>query len=117
MDVGMVIHQLAHGLSSRVVGGPADADCLGWGESAALGEGWSDFFATMILSATDTKVEEDHHVISAWAINEGDGLRRYPYSAVRVFSLSQPSKYVGLTLFWDEGRDHQSRKILNSQRA
>lgn len=40
MDAGIVIHELTHGLSNRLTGGPSDADCLGSGESGGMGEGW-----------------------------------------------------------------------------
>ncbi len=39
-EAGIVIHELSHGLSSRLTGGPANSGCLGWGESGGMGEGW-----------------------------------------------------------------------------
>ena len=49
-EAGVVIHELSHGLSSRLTGGLEDAGCLGWGEAGGLGEGWGDFLATTIRS-------------------------------------------------------------------
>lgn len=40
MATDIVIHELSHGLSSRLTGGPKNAGCLGWGESGGMGEGW-----------------------------------------------------------------------------
>jgi extracellular elastinolytic metalloproteinase len=40
LEAGIVIHELAHGLSTRLTGGPANSGCLGWGESGGMGEGW-----------------------------------------------------------------------------
>lgn len=40
MEAGIVIHELCHGLSTRLTGGPANSGCLGWGESGGMGEGW-----------------------------------------------------------------------------
>ena len=40
LEAGIVIHELAHGLSTRLTGGPKDSSCLGWGESGGMGEGW-----------------------------------------------------------------------------
>ncbi len=40
MEAGIVIHELSHGLSTRLTGGPASSSCLGWGESGGMGEGW-----------------------------------------------------------------------------
>ncbi len=40
LEAGIVVHELAHGLSTRLSGGPANSGCLGWGESGGMGEGW-----------------------------------------------------------------------------
>ncbi|KAG2335353.1 hypothetical protein BDR05DRAFT_1063872 [Suillus weaverae] len=40
MEAGIVIHELAHGLSTRLTGGPKNSGCLGWGEAGGMGEGW-----------------------------------------------------------------------------
>ena len=42
-DNGIVAHEYGHGISSRLTGGPANANCLSSAEQ--MGEGWSDFFA------------------------------------------------------------------------
>jgi extracellular elastinolytic metalloproteinase len=41
----VVVHEYAHGVTTRMVGGPADDTCLGGRQSGAMGEGWSDIFA------------------------------------------------------------------------
>lgn len=82
-EAGIVIHELAHGLSTRLTGGPANSGCLGWGESGGMGEGWGDFLATMIRSApADPNVTE--YSMGAWAANREGGIRNYIYSLVRV---------------------------------
>ena len=82
-EAGVVIHELSHGLSIRLTGGPANSMCLGAGESAGMGEGWGDFFATMIRST-----EEYHdYTMGAWVYNNPNGIRRYPYSLVRSASI------------------------------
>ncbi|KAG5219773.1 Fungalysin/Thermolysin Extracellular metalloproteinase [Salix suchowensis] len=43
LEAGIVIHELSHGLSTRLTGGPANSGCLGWGESGGMGEGWEDY--------------------------------------------------------------------------
>jgi hypothetical protein len=40
MEAGIVIHELSHGLSTRLTGGPKNSGCLGWGEAGGMGEGW-----------------------------------------------------------------------------
>jgi uncharacterized protein (TIGR03437 family) len=41
----VVIHEYAHGLSNRLVGGGTSTSCLSGLQSGAMGEGWSDYFA------------------------------------------------------------------------
>ena len=40
--MGIVVHEYAHGISTRLTGGPANSNCLGWGEAGGMGEGWGD---------------------------------------------------------------------------
>jgi extracellular elastinolytic metalloproteinase len=75
LEAGIVIHEYSHGISTRLTGGPANSGCLGWGEAGGMGEGWGDFFATMI------RLKEEHNRDSIfgmgdWA-NGGEGIRRY----------------------------------------
>lgn len=44
MEAGIVIHELTHGLSTRLTGGPKNSGCLGWGEAGGMGEGWGGSF-------------------------------------------------------------------------
>ena len=39
-DAGILIHEISHGLSVRLTGGPANSMCLMAGESGGMGEGW-----------------------------------------------------------------------------
>ncbi|MEM6772152.1 MAG: M36 family metallopeptidase, partial [Bacteroidota bacterium] len=41
-DAGVVAHEIGHGVSNRLVGGPSADNCLRNDEQ--MGEGWSDFF-------------------------------------------------------------------------
>ncbi|CAO3669124.1 unnamed protein product [Umbelopsis ramanniana] len=78
LEAGIVIHEYAHGISTRLTGGPANSGCLGWGEAGGMGEGWGDFFATMIrLNSTHNR--DSIFGMGDWA-NGGDGIRRYKYS-------------------------------------
>ncbi|KAH9021757.1 extracellular elastinolytic metallo proteinase [Lactarius hengduanensis] len=89
LDAGILIHELSHGLSTRLTGGPANSGCLGWGESGGMGEGWSDFLATMIRS----KPLYSDYPIGAWADNQAGGIRNYPYSLSKSVN---PSTYKTL---------------------
>jgi len=76
LEAGIVIHELSHGLSTRMTGGPENSGCLGWGESGGMGEGWGDFLATTIRS---TSTYSDY-AMGAWAANRDKGIRNYIYS-------------------------------------
>lgn len=89
LEAGIVIHELAHGLSTRLTGGPANSGCLGWGESGGMGEGWGDFIAT---TARAHKNYEDFPM-GAWAANQPGGIRNYPYSTNTTVN---PSTYKTL---------------------
>jgi extracellular elastinolytic metalloproteinase len=78
LEAGIVIHELTHGLSTRLTGGPMNSGCLGWGESGGMGEGWGDFLATTIRS---TKEYSDFSM-GSWASNQPKGIRNYVYSTV-----------------------------------
>ncbi|KAG2066590.1 hypothetical protein BDR04DRAFT_1136631 [Suillus decipiens] len=89
MEAGIVIHELSHGLSTRLTGGPKNSGCLGWGEAGGMGEGWGDFLATTIRS---TATYQDYPM-GAWAANLPAGIRHYPYSLDKSVN---PSTYKTL---------------------
>ena len=61
-----------------MTGGPSNSGCLGWGESGGMGEGWGDFFAT-ILRMTPNSTRDDDFAMGEWA-NGGHGIRKYKVS-------------------------------------
>ncbi|KAG1764444.1 Fungalysin metallopeptidase-domain-containing protein [Suillus occidentalis] len=89
MEAGIVIHELSHGLSTRLTGGPKNSGCLGWGEAGGMGEGWGDFLATTVRS---TATYQDY-AMGAWAANRPGGIRNYPYSLDKSVN---PSTYKTL---------------------
>jgi len=89
LEAGIVIHELAHGLSTRLTGGPANSGCLGYGESGGMGEGWGDFLATMIRSTANYS----DYPMGAWAANTPKGIRNFVYS---TNNLTNPSTYETL---------------------
>ncbi|KIK16707.1 hypothetical protein PISMIDRAFT_30866 [Pisolithus microcarpus 441] len=89
MEAGIVIHELSHGLSTRLTGGPQNSGCLGWGESGGMGEGWGDFIATTVRSTSNYS----DYTMGAWASNRAGGIRNFPYSTT---SDVNPSTYATL---------------------
>jgi uncharacterized protein (TIGR03437 family) len=70
-EAQVVVHELGHGFTTRVVGGPDMVSCLNGIQSAALGEGWSDYLAS---SYTNDPVQGGY-----LAANAEHGVRRYSY--------------------------------------
>ena len=67
----VVFHEYAHGVSTRIAGGPYELLCLVGFQSAALGEGWSDYFSN---SYTDDPVQ------GAYLTGDSErGIRRQSY--------------------------------------
>ncbi len=79
LDNGIVAHEYGHGISTRLVGGPA-VSCLTSAEQQ--GEGWSDWFGLMlVMKAGD--VGTTGKGIGTYALGEattGLGIRDYRYS-------------------------------------
>jgi uncharacterized protein (TIGR03437 family) len=76
-DQGVIVHELTHGLSNRLVG---NATGLTGIQARGMGEGWSDYFAlTMIRSATDNP--DGSYGMGQYVVRRySSGIRRYPYS-------------------------------------
>jgi len=70
-DGMVVIHEYAHGVTDRLVGAKVSTSCLDNIQSAALSEGWSDYFA---ISFFNNPVQAGY--ISQ---NSVRGIRRYSY--------------------------------------
>ncbi len=113
LDAGVIVHEYAHGLSSRLVGGPANVECLGNDEQ--MGEGWSDWYGLMLTqTAADTR--EQQRGLATYLLGQdtdGRGLRPAPYSTRFAYNdytyqdtrsgLTVPHGvgFVWATILWD----------------
>ncbi len=109
-DNGIIAHEFGHGISNRLTGGPAAANCLSNGEQ--MGEGWSDFMS-LIFTAKPGDKGTNPRGIGTFALNErpdGYGIRRRPYStdmSVNEFTYKNinPEVHdlgeVWTTVLWD----------------
>jgi hypothetical protein len=82
LDASIVVHEYAHGLTNRMVGGAVNVACLDALESAGMGEGWSDWFA-LALTADSNDVHDEARALSPWLLGQpstGGGIRNAPYS-------------------------------------
>ncbi len=83
LDTQMVVHEMTHGLSNRLIGNAAG---LSSNMARAMGEGWSDFYAFALLSEPADDPQGTHalagyasHLIFAgYESNYYYGLRRFP---------------------------------------
>ena len=84
VDIQILIHEFAHGVSLRLHRG------LEGSQAAGMGEGWSDFFALALLAEPSDDLDGVYAIGSYAAFAAGDplpfedsayfGLRRFPYS-------------------------------------
>ncbi len=85
LDSEIVIHELTHGTSNRLIG---NADGLIWSPGRGMGEGWSDFYALSLLNNTNADDPNASYSSGAYATYQLGGLtdnylygiRRFPYS-------------------------------------
>ena len=79
-DNTIITHEYAHGLSTRLIGGPANFACLTSDEQ--MGEGISDFFALAATARMGDKGSDmrgiANYVVGQEAVDRG--FRRFPYS-------------------------------------
>lgn len=89
IDMDVLIHELTHGLSNRLIG---NSTGLGNNRGGSMGEGWSDFYARVLLSTASEDVNGIYttggwvtlqFAGAAFTDNYYYGIRRFPY-AVRT---------------------------------
>ena len=79
-DAGVVVHEYAHGVSTRLVGGPSSTGCLGNAEQ--MGEGWSDIFGLLLTQRTGDVGATPRGIATylAFEATGGPGIRNARYS-------------------------------------
>ncbi|HWQ31572.1 MAG TPA: M36 family metallopeptidase [Blastocatellia bacterium] len=77
LDQTVILHELTHGLSNRLIG---NATGLGALQSAGMGEGWSDYFALALLASEGDDLNGAYPLAQYVSGNYQRGIRRYPYS-------------------------------------
>ncbi|MGE0101462.1 MAG: M36 family metallopeptidase [Blastocatellales bacterium] len=77
LDQGIIIHELTHGLSTRLVGNGTGLTGL---QGRGMGEGWSDYFGLALLREESDDLKGNYAVGQYAVSNFTRGIRRYPYS-------------------------------------
>lgn len=76
-DNEVMFHEYGHGVSTRLVMGPANVSVLRSAQGGALGEGWSD---TLSLYLTQKTTDKPGDAYSVGSYIFPGGVRRFPYS-------------------------------------
>ncbi|KAJ3272745.1 Fungalysin/Thermolysin Extracellular metalloproteinase 5 [Terramyces sp. JEL0728] len=80
MENSIVLHELTHGVSSRLTGGKRQGNCLSTLISGGLGEGWSDAIA-MALEMGKSASRGNNIALGQYVTgNSQRGIRTFPYS-------------------------------------
>jgi hypothetical protein len=79
LDLGVVAHEYAHGVSIRLTCGPHTVGLGVLSASEQMGEGWSDYYALAFTQQAGDKAEKPRGV-GAFIAGKESGLRRYPYT-------------------------------------
>ncbi|KAH6573839.1 hypothetical protein BASA60_005859 [Batrachochytrium salamandrivorans] len=79
LDNTILIHELTHGLSSRLTGGAQTKMCMSKIECGGLSEGYSDMMA-LIFTAKPEDTRNTKKVIAEYIKGDSQGLREYPYT-------------------------------------
>jgi len=112
LDAGVLVHELGHGISSRLTGGPSNPGCLSNAEQA--GEGWSDFYGLMLTMRTD-HTGAGGRTIGTWIAGQsadGPGIRPAPYSTdfsvndytygdTQTAAVPHGTGFVWMTILWE----------------
>jgi uncharacterized repeat protein (TIGR01451 family) len=93
-DNAIIAHEYGHGVSFRLVGGPANVNCLNSAEQG--GEGWSDYFGLMLtLTDKDGDNTLEENVM-------GEGIR-----SIGAYVLSQAANGTGIRpAYYTTNMDH-----------
>ncbi|KAH9265819.1 hypothetical protein BASA83_010952 [Batrachochytrium salamandrivorans] len=79
LDNNAMIHELTHGLSSRLTGGAQTKMCMSKIECGGLSEGYSDMMA-LIFTAKPEDTRNTKKVIAEYIGGDSQGVRRHPYT-------------------------------------
>ncbi|KAF4826624.1 Extracellular metalloproteinase NpI [Colletotrichum tropicale] len=75
-DATVLLHEYMHGVTRRLVGGPATSGCLSDMNGLSINEGYSDFVPTLLrVKEGDTRSTD--YTIADWATGQPIGLRSH----------------------------------------
>ncbi|MGB1217244.1 MAG: M36 family metallopeptidase, partial [Saprospiraceae bacterium] len=114
-DNGIIAHEYAHGITTRLTGGASTVTCLENEEQ--MGEGWSDYFA-LVMTQKKTDINTTSRSLGSYVLGQGVddlGFRPYPYSTSKAvnpvtysdvsntedFTVPHGVGFIFATMIWD----------------
>ncbi len=91
-DQGIILHELTHGLSNRLVSNGGGLSSM---QSGGMGEGWSDFIGLALLRKESDEVDGAYAMGQYARNNYAIGIRRYPYSTNKTVN---PLTFANISL-------------------
>ncbi|MEM7656678.1 MAG: M36 family metallopeptidase [Bacteroidota bacterium] len=112
LDNGIIIHEYAHGLSHRLIGGAGNSFCLLNGEQ--MGEGWSDWLA-LLLTMKSGDLATDSRALGTYALGQAPGgpgnrvgyyttdmaVNDFTYDDIKGLAAPYGTGYGWATILWD----------------
>ncbi|NNF32813.1 MAG: IPTL-CTERM sorting domain-containing protein [Saprospiraceae bacterium] len=95
LDAEVITHEIGHGVSNRLVGGPMNTSCLNNDEQ--MGEGWSDYMS-LIHTIKMGDNGADPRTVGTWLLGSdenGPGVRTFPYSTDMVVNPQTYNSIIG----------------------
>ena len=101
-DAGVLVHEYAHGISHRLVGGPSNVSCLS--NTQRPSEGWSDWFA-LAYTAEAGDQGTDKRGIASYFFDKAadDSIRSQPYSTDPALNTMTFGSMDGGSSPYDQG--------------
>lgn len=100
LDNGIIAHEYGHGISNRLVGGPANVSCLSTViGSEQMGEGLSDWWS-LVLTPHPADTATTARGVGTYVIFEpttGPGIRNFPYTTDILVNPQTYSDVAGAT--------------------
>jgi len=94
MYAEILYHELGHGWTTRLVGGPSNVTGLSGIQSGGMGEGWSDYVTLWMTTTADQKagdtIRYGRHILGQGS--NGLGVRRLPYDST-IGTHGRPNTY------------------------
>lgn len=103
-DNGRIVHQLAHGLTTRLTGTPANSACLNNVEQ--MGEGWSDWYGLMFTQRPeDTRADPRGPATLPAPYSADFEVNGYTHGDIAEMAVPHGVGFVWASILWEMAWD------------